>query len=111
MSNNKKSYLSEPKITDKDSWWTGRSRIITFASLNEAHTYWERLNSGAIPTPDQVKEKIAELEQRCKDKEAIIKEDKETGNVLNHDKIHEDIRILMSKKLALSWVLGEITYL
>jgi hypothetical protein len=105
----KKSYLSEPKMTDKDSWWTGRNRIITFASLNEAHTYWQRINSGAIPTPDNIKDKVAEFEQRCKNIEQIIKED--TAKILNHDKLIDDIRILMSKKLALNWVLGETTYL
>jgi hypothetical protein len=104
---NKKSYLSEPKITDKDSWWTGRNRIITFASLNEAHIYWQRLNCGAIPTPDKIKDKVAEFEQRCKDKE--IADD--TAKILNHDKLINDIRILMSKKLALEWILGETTFL
>jgi hypothetical protein len=36
--------LTEPKITDKDSWWTGRNRVKTFASWQDAHKYWESIN-------------------------------------------------------------------
>ena len=107
----KKKFLSEPLITDNDSWWTGRQRIITFVSLNEAHAYWERLNSGTIPTPDKIKFKIAELEQRCVEKEKLIADDKTELNCLNHDKLYTDIRILLAKRLALEWVLGETLYL
>jgi hypothetical protein len=107
----KNNYLSEPKLTDNDSWWTGRNRIITFASLTEAHSYWQRMVSGAIPTPDQVKEKIAELELRIKEYEDTIDIDKATYKCLNYDVFYEKINVLSAQKLALSWVLGETTYL
>ena len=35
--------LPKPKITDGDSWWTGRNRIKTFASWQDAVAYWESM--------------------------------------------------------------------
>lgn len=35
------SKLPKPKITDNDSWWTGRNRIKTFTSWQDAVAYWE----------------------------------------------------------------------
>ncbi len=35
------SKLPKPKITDNDSWWTGRNRIKTFTSWQGAVAYWE----------------------------------------------------------------------
>ena len=33
-------YFSEPKITESNAWWTGRDRVMTFASWQDAHKYW-----------------------------------------------------------------------
>lgn len=33
--------LPKPQLTDSDSWWTGRKRIMTFASYKDALEYWE----------------------------------------------------------------------
>jgi hypothetical protein len=114
-SNKIKLFPSEPKITDSDSWWTGRNRIMTFASFTDAHLYWLKLMNDKVLTSDQkiteletrCKDKIAELEERCKKKEKDIADDKAAWNCLNHEKIYEEIRLLMGKKLALQWVLGE----
>jgi len=106
--NNNNTYLSEPLMTDNNSWWTGKNRIITFASLTEAHVYWLRMISGAIPTPDRIKAKIVELETRIVGYEDTIATDEATYKCLNYDIIYEKIKILMGEKLALSWVLGEI---
>ena len=72
--NNKvKLLLSEPKITDSDSWWTGRGRLMTFASFTDAHFYWLKLMNDSIPTSEQ---KIAELEAQLKKYDWISVKDK-----------------------------------
>ena len=72
-SNKIKSLLSEPKITDKDSWWTGRNRIMTFASFTDARIYWLKLANDVIFTNEQL---IAELETRLKKHDWISVKDK-----------------------------------
>lgn len=34
-------YFTEPKMTDLNTWWTGKDRIMTFASRYDAYKYWE----------------------------------------------------------------------
>jgi hypothetical protein len=118
--NNKvKLLLSEPKLTDNDSWWTGRNRLMTFASFTEAHLYWLKLMNDKVLTSEQkiteletrCKDKIAELESRIKEYEDTIDIDKATYKCLNYDVFYEKINVLSAKKLALQWVLGETTYL
>jgi hypothetical protein len=60
-----------------------------------------------LRSEEEINLKIEELETRCVEKEGLIKEDKRNGNVLNADKIIDEIRICMSRKLALQWVLKE----
>ena len=77
--NNKvKLLLSEPKITDSDSWWTGRKRVMTFASFNDAHDFWVKVHNATMPilSRDQMIDKIAELETRLKKYEWISVKDK-----------------------------------
>lgn len=33
-------YFKEPKMTDNNSWWTGKDRVMTFGSWSDAHKYW-----------------------------------------------------------------------
>lgn len=34
-------FFSEPKLNESNSWWTGRDRVMDFASWGDAHRYWE----------------------------------------------------------------------
>lgn len=69
---------SEPKITDSNSWWTGRKRVMTFASFNDAHDFWVKVHNATMPilSRDQMIDKIAELETRLKKYEWISVKDK-----------------------------------
>ncbi len=64
-----------------------------------------------VRNEEEINLMIDDLEKRCIEKEGLIKEDKRNGNVLNADKIIDEIRILMSRKLALKWMIGEANYL
>jgi hypothetical protein len=69
---------SEPKITDSNSWWTGRRRIMTFASFNDAHDFWVKVFNATIPilSHDQMIDKVIELEAHLKEHEWISVKDK-----------------------------------
>jgi hypothetical protein len=47
--------LPKPQITDSDSWWTGRNRIATFSSYQEALEYWEMGDVKNVFTLNDVK--------------------------------------------------------
>ena len=34
-------FFPEPKITDLDSWWTGKNRVIDCTTWQEAHNLWQ----------------------------------------------------------------------
>jgi hypothetical protein len=89
----------------------GVDRIFDILHLTIDLMSRDKMPNDIVRPSTEIKDKIAELEARCVEKEKKIADDKAQWNVLNHEKIYEEIRLLMAQKLTLSWVLKEINYL